>query len=217
MKKNIELNVAYIQNDSDSICVCSLNESVLSDYIISIDKEDPFTKKRFSIYIDKLIIKSKSMKDIHDAVSDICEAGKLYTFKYISNKSELFTCLKIKAGMYKSDSTCDDFLIENGFLNDWIDGKLKVQICHFYKESSRDFGFKSKISKEFLNIDSYEKIWNFHELFDGKTKEYKNYEAKYSYTNESRIISVIKDNIKYDVNKLWLEEVDPVQKSYCFN
>lgn len=205
MKKNAVIHVAYISNKEQRITVFSKNRDVLLHYLGDIQKENPFTAEKYQIYKDEIIIKSKLMNDIHAAIEKF-DNNELFILREVGSEKELFTWIKIKGGSFTSNNICDQFLVENNLLNDWIDGKIKLEIYHSYEEISKEFGYRSKFNKEILNLTN-SKIWELHKLFNGiiNTK-YEDF-SKYSYTKECRISKIITDAQPYVLNDDWVKKI----------
>lgn len=205
MKKNAVIHVAYISNKEQTITVFSKNKNVLDHYLGSIQKENPFTDEKYHIYKNEIVIKSKLMNDIHSAVEKF-DNNELFTLKDVRSERELFTWIKIKGGSFVSNNECDQFLIENNLLNDWIDGKIKLEVYHSYEERSKEFGHRSKFNKETLNLTN-NKIWDLHKLFNGIINTKYGDFSKYSYTKECRISKIITDDKTYVLNDDWVKKI----------
>lgn len=214
MKKNATIYTAFISNKEKTITTFSLNKDSLDHYINSISKEDPFTKEKYHIYKKEIIIRAKLMENIHKALYKACKEDELYVIDTVRSEEELFTWIAVKGEEYKAESAFDEFLIENNLLNEWIDGKLKIEVCHSYKESSKEFGYRTNYQKEKVNIDNHEKIWNLSELFDGINDFHIGDYAKYSYTKECRITNISIENKEFKFNEDWLKALTCTMPAY---
>lgn len=199
MKKNIQLNVAYIFYKDTGSCLFSLNKAILENHLKNIDGENFF---RYD-----LTIKSRLMKNLHNAAAHLLKQDELYIAPTVSCENELIKWILIKNKSYIPESAFETFLSNNGLLDDWIEGKLKAEICHHYTEFSREFGHRERIKTDTVHLSDSNSLWVFSSFFEGEVIEHSNHSAKFRYQTESKAISIGNDNFTFEINRDWLERV----------
>lgn len=214
MKSNIKLKVAFCNISDKKFAILSTDQLYFSDYLNGMRKT--LLDIEHTINVDEIVIQTVKHKTVHKALELLDLSETILTAENISNVEQLHIWLAIKAGTYEAKNDWDLFLQENDLLNDWIEGDLKLVTAYSYSERSKEFGYKSNLKKIESKLNTYADIWSLPEIFKGSCKTTHGTYAKYSYTNDSKIIQMIAKNRTINLNQQWLEEKEP-SKTYRFS
>lgn len=212
MKSNINLKVAFCNLANKKFAILSTDPIFFHEYMNGMSRS--LDQIEHTIDIQDIIIKTQKDKTSHKALEMLDVSETILTAENVYSIEQLHTWLSIKAGTYEAKEDWDLFLKDNNLLNEWIDGEINITTAYTYNERSKEFGYRNDIKKLNTNVNTYEEIWKLPELFKGKTKTTYGTYAKYSYTNDSKIIEMTANGRCIKLNQEWLEEKFPTPIEY---
>lgn len=196
MNKNIKLHIAFLNFNKEKFAILSIDKNLIEK--TTADKVECFNsasnffnlKNEISKYNTDLIIGVKKNKNIYSTVSEMLSKNEVLLVKNISCESDLLTYFEVISDKYEGEKEWIKYLNENKLGEIWVNGNLSLNIKNNYEEYSRDLGSRKKEEINKYDLNEYEKIWEFEELFNGKEKFVSGEYYRYWYSTKTKFVSL---------------------------
>lgn len=197
MKKNIKIYAYFVNVNNERKAFVSTNEFKLKEKfkenINNVNSSSSFfgIDNNISFYKSNFEIKSIKNKDIYEDVKSLFKENDILVINNIKSEYDFKIYVKVLSKNYNSEVEWINYLNTNNLGEKWINGELSVKINSLYEEYSKDLGSKKKESIVKIDLDSYDKIWNFEDYFKG-TESFTNGEyARYWYSTKNTFLDCV--------------------------
>lgn len=197
MKKNIKIYAYFVNINNENKAFVSTNELKLEEKfkenINNIKNSSDFFKldNNIAFYKKNFEIKSIKNKDIYEDVKFLFEEEDMLVFNNINSEYDFKDYIRVISKNYNGEEEWIKYLNNNKLGEKWINGELSIKINSLYEEYSKDLGSKKKESILKIDLNDYEKIWNFKNYFKG-TESFTNGEfARYWYSTKNTFLNFL--------------------------
>lgn len=197
MKRNIKIYAYFVNINNEKKAFVSTNELKLEekfkDNVNNIKNSSDFFKieNNISFYKNNFEIKSIKNKNIYEDVKSLFEENDILVIKNINSEYDFKNYVRVISKNYNGEVEWIKHLNTNKLGEKWINGELSIKINSLYEEYSKDLGSKKKESILKIDLNDYEKIWNFKNYFKG-TESFTNGEfARYWYSTKNTFLNFL--------------------------
>jgi hypothetical protein len=196
MKKNINMYVSFLNFNEEKFSVFSNNKNLIEK--TNAEKFDCFEdantffglKNKIGKRDSELIIRYNKNKNVYLKIEKMFLKNEVIIIKNINYVNELLTYLEIIADKYEGEQEWIKYLNENKLGEVWVNGNLSLNIKNNYEEYSKDLGSRKKENVIKYDLNIYEKIWEFEDLFNGKEKFFSGEYYNYWYNTKIKFLSL---------------------------
>lgn len=107
----------------------------------------------------------------------------------INSEHDFKNYVSVLSKNYNGNEDWIKYLNSNNLGKKWINGQLSVKVNSLYEEYSKDLGSKKKESILKIDLNDYEKIWNFEDYFKGSESFTNGEYARYWYSIKNTFLN----------------------------